>query len=431
MRLAGRLGGGTAAVLLATFFLGSLTLAGESGHLVWKPYRPSQAPARATRDSDSRGDSALAQPVAHEEEQAGASLARPVTFIATDPVPPRSAMPGPLPFDDPCRAQRLGDEQPLGLAAAPRRDPYVRPVQRIIAAEPIDNPFADEPETKTKTDKKSTSQPAELPAPGPASDVPTLPKSSSRDSTTDKSPFDDPFKNDTSKPKNDTPAKPKDDPFALPKTDTPPKKDDPFALPKTEPVPPVPPPSTPGNGLKTPITPSIPQTDLTPPSDDSTTGKKVCDQELANLLANTVDKVKLDITPQPTDEATRSQFKLPGECGLGDAQFVPREWSCITYTWKASALCHKPLYFEEVALERYGHSRGPILDPLVSAAHFFVTVPLLPYKMGLEPPCECEYSLGYYRPGDCAPWIIDGIPISLRGMALECTAVTGAAFAIP
>ena len=70
-------------------------------------------------------------------------------------------------------------------------------------------------------------------------------------------------------------------------------------------------------------------------------------------------------------------------------------------------------------------------DPLVSAAHFFVTVPLLPYKMGVEPPCECEYTLGYYRPGSCAPWIIDGIPISLRGMALECTAATGAAIAIP
>ncbi len=143
-------------------------------------------------------------------------------------------------------------------------------------------------------------------------------------------------------------------------------------------------------------------------------------------MADTVDKVRIDIAPP-----LRGSDKLPGECGLGQARFVPRTWSCITYTWKAAATCHKPLYFEEVNLERYGHSRGPILDPLVSAAHFFVCVPLLPYEMGVEPPNECEYSLGYYRPGSCAPWIIDAVPISLRGMVLECSAATGTAFLIP
>ena len=82
-------------------------------------------------------------------------------------------------------------------------------------------------------------------------------------------------------------------------------------------------------------------------------------------------------------------------------------------------MCHKPLYSRNRSLERYGHSRGPIIDPLFSAAHFFVCVPLLPYSMGVEPPHECIYSLGYYRSGDCAPWIVDGFPISLRGLALN------------
>ena len=54
------------------------------------------------------------------------------------------------------------------------------------------------------------------------------------------------------------------------------------------------------------------------------------------------------------------------------------------FTWKASGLCHKPLYFEDVQLERYGHSWNPVVQPFMSAAHFFVSVPLLPYKMGLQ-----------------------------------------------
>ena len=77
-------------------------------------------------------------------------------------------------------------------------------------------------------------------------------------------------------------------------------------------------------------------------------------------------------------------------------------------TWKASNLCHKPLYFEEVNLERYGHTAGPVLQPLVSSAHFFGNIIVLPYKMGVHGPTECQYSLGYYRPGNCAPWDLVG-----------------------
>ena len=65
--------------------------------------------------------------------------------------------------------------------------------------------------------------------------------------------------------------------------------------------------------------------------------------------------------------------------------FEPRCWPQITYTWKGSALCHKPLYFEEEQLERYGHTFG-IAQPVVSGAHFFGTLPVLPYKMGIEMP---------------------------------------------
>jgi hypothetical protein len=84
-----------------------------------------------------------------------------------------------------------------------------------------------------------------------------------------------------------------------------------------------------------------------------------------------------------------------------------------------------------VALERYGHTWGPVIQPVVSSAHFFATVPLLPYKAGMNPPWECMYPLGHYRPGNCAPYMIDPIPFSLRGGLMQAGAVVGAVHLLP
>ncbi|GAB6165354.1 hypothetical protein JCM19992_13540 [Thermostilla marina] len=132
-----------------------------------------------------------------------------------------------------------------------------------------------------------------------------------------------------------------------------------------------------------------------------------------------------------TNDITAKGTKFPTECTLQGGTFQPRSWAPITFTWKASGVCHKPLYFEQVAVERYGHNLGPIAQPFASGAHFFLTFPILPYKMGLTPPNECMYPLGYYRPGNCAPWILDPIPLSVRAGLWEAGAWTGAAFAIP
>jgi hypothetical protein len=136
-----------------------------------------------------------------------------------------------------------------------------------------------------------------------------------------------------------------------------------------------------------------------------------------------IDQVSTDISAQPGD--------FPPECGLGEDPFTPRMWAMSTYTWRASALCHKPLYWQQVPVERYGHTWGPVLQPFVSAANFYLTFPVLPYKMGLDPPNECIYDLGYYRPGSCAPYMIYPIPISLRAGLYEATAWTVGVILIP
>ena len=120
----------------------------------------------------------------------------------------------------------------------------------------------------------------------------------------------------------------------------------------------------------------------------------------------------------------------PCECRLEGETYRPRKFACTTFTWKAAGYCHKPLYFEDWNLERYGHSHG-WADPIVSGAHFFATLPVLPYKMGVELPWECVYPLGYYRPGSCAPWTCPAVPISKRGLMLEAATVTGLVFLLP
>jgi len=131
------------------------------------------------------------------------------------------------------------------------------------------------------------------------------------------------------------------------------------------------------------------------------------------------------------DISYKQTAKPPEECPLAQKTFEPRCWAPTTFLWKSTGLCHKPLYFEEVQLERYGHTVGPLLQPIVSGAHFFLTVPVLPYQMGLTPPGECMYTLGYYRPGSCAPYTLDPIPLSARAALAEGGVMTGLVFLIP
>jgi hypothetical protein len=161
------------------------------------------------------------------------------------------------------------------------------------------------------------------------------------------------------------------------------------------------------------------------------------DDEL--VLAPTVPEDSCSaVTIKPINEITHDVSAkgdmFPTECPLPEGEAPHRAtygWAPTTFTWKASALCHKPPYFNDDHLERYGHSFGPYLQPVISGAHFFLTVPVLPYKMGLYPPNECIYTLGYYRPGSCAPYMLDPLPISVRAGLYEAAVWTGMPLLIP
>ena len=153
---------------------------------------------------------------------------------------------------------------------------------------------------------------------------------------------------------------------------------------------------------------------------------KNCEEEFTKLRNDSIRDIDLNINLEgnPGED-------FPFECKIGRRQLAPRQWPLLTYNWKASALCHKPLYFEQVQLERYGHSWGPFTQPIMSGVHFFSSVPILPYKMGVRTPRECVYTLGHYRPGNCAPYMIEPMPLSLRGALFQAGAITGVSVVVP
>ena len=152
-----------------------------------------------------------------------------------------------------------------------------------------------------------------------------------------------------------------------------------------------------------------------------------CDDSLAKLRTKTIGTVNLSIAVAGTEGQD-----FPFECSLDTGEWhAGRAWPQTTYLWKAAALCHKPLYFEDEQLERYGHSWPPCCQPFVSGAHFFTRLPVLPYCMGVEPPTECIYALGHYRTGSCAPYMCNPIPLSPRGALFQAGAAVGAAAVLP
>ena len=100
-------------------------------------------------------------------------------------------------------------------------------------------------------------------------------------------------------------------------------------------------------------------------------------------------------------------------------------------SWRPAAICHLPLYFEDAMLERHGHVRWGHAQPIVSGAKFLTTMPLLPYITTLQPPCEPRYTLGHFRPGNCAPALKDHLPWDRRAATVEVLSLGAFFWATP
>jgi len=157
----------------------------------------------------------------------------------------------------------------------------------------------------------------------------------------------------------------------------------------------------------------------------ATTGRGLVTTCGDQIVLKSIREISHDIRPAHTDQ-------LPEECVIDRPVYYGRHFGQTCFMWKASALSTQAAYFEDVQLERYGNTIVcPALQPVVSGAKFFATIPILPYKMGVTPPNECVYTLGHRRPGNYAPYMVEPFPVSPRGALFQALAVTGVIFAIP
>jgi hypothetical protein len=122
---------------------------------------------------------------------------------------------------------------------------------------------------------------------------------------------------------------------------------------------------------------------------------------------------------------------FPLDCQLASDLSAVRDFTPITLSWTASALCKRPGYFEDDQLERYGFTAGPWIQPVRSGVHFLVNLAIVPYRAGIHPPNECIYTLGVFRPGSPAPAIRPGFPISVKGGLWQAGVMTGGFYLLP
>ena len=110
---------------------------------------------------------------------------------------------------------------------------------------------------------------------------------------------------------------------------------------------------------------------------------------------------------------------------------VPLPVPITEFFWEAPELWHEPLYFDDVQLERYGQTPCPRLQPVLSGAHFFGSLALLPYKMGVDPPLSRVTNLGYYRVGSPAPCVGRRLPWETDAALIEAGTITGLWLILP
>ena len=116
---------------------------------------------------------------------------------------------------------------------------------------------------------------------------------------------------------------------------------------------------------------------------------------------------------------------------FGAEPFPERAFPQVVKPWEAPNFFYYPLYFDDPALERYGHTYHPLAQPFVSIGRFSTQLVFLPYQMTIDPPCREVYSLGWYRPGECAPKLHYQVPLNCKAAAMQAATVTGLVFLIP
>ncbi len=161
----------------------------------------------------------------------------------------------------------------------------------------------------------------------------------------------------------------------------------------------------------------------------------------ASLRPPTVDEIRAALKPL-TDEQIDTQLPeglTPPDASEGlfdetrpaERVFRGGDFSYTDFHWAASNLRHRPLYFEDAMLERHGQTYGPYVQPIASGARFFLTVPILPYTMTVNPPYPATSTLGHFRVGSAAPILFQRPPLQCDAGVVEAAIWMGLILLIP
>jgi hypothetical protein len=151
-------------------------------------------------------------------------------------------------------------------------------------------------------------------------------------------------------------------------------------------------------------------------------------------FARRVTDVRLDIRPPqgalPPDLAADEADKNAAQPSEPEEPCACEKREPIICAFTPWTICYRPLYFEDISLERYGRTFG-IVQPGVSAVRFFCTVPLMPYKMTVRRPRSCECSNGFSRLGDQPLPGYGARFLRLDAAAVEAAVMAGLFLALP
>lgn len=171
-----------------------------------------------------------------------------------------------------------------------------------------------------------------------------------------------------------------------------------------------------------------------PLMEDVPSPEPAADHRAANNFGlKPMSAMSIDIAPSQGEGGHPEDFaaaRFDQEQTINPAQNIGRQWALTDYRWEASMLCHGPLLFEQVNAERYGITYG-CLQPMISGAHFFATVPALPYKVWANGHDQRQYALGYYRPGSYARPQCYKPRISADASLFEAGVILGLIYVLP
>ena len=129
--------------------------------------------------------------------------------------------------------------------------------------------------------------------------------------------------------------------------------------------------------------------------DASPLGSKMIDTDTRSLRVNIAESNATAPDDQSGELVAQS---------FGNALVLPSE---KRFAWAAPDIRYQPLYFENVPHERYGQTpQGcELRQTVLSAAHFYGSLALLPYKLKDQHPQSCDGPLGFCRPGSETPFV--------------------------